>query len=149
MDTLAVLVALTLVAIAVLHLAWGSGLCWPARDQQSLINTVIGHPDVTRMPGFVLCAAVAFALLAAAFWALWGTGLVSGPEVSLFGIGLRDAGLWALVLIFASRGLASYLPSPLANAVEPFRTLDRSYYAPLCLLFALAFLAIAVRAAAA
>jgi len=103
MTLLSLTMAAVLLAIAAVHLAWGLGMTWPGHDRQSLIDTVIGHPDVTRMPGF-----------------------------------------WVLVAVFLGRGIATYVPSPLAAAVEPFRTLDRRVYAPLCVALGGGFLLLAL-----
>ncbi|MEM7376211.1 MAG: DUF3995 domain-containing protein [Pseudomonadota bacterium] len=140
METLAVMLAAVLVGIAGLHLAWGCGLRWPGRDERTLIDTVIGHPDVHSMPGFGLCLAVTLALLVAAFWALWAAGWAAVPDRSVVGLSVRETGLWVLVTVFLGRGAATYLPGPLASAVEPFRTLDRHLYAPLCLALGVGFL---------
>ncbi|MEM9603665.1 MAG: DUF3995 domain-containing protein [Pseudomonadota bacterium] len=140
METLAVLLAAVLVGIAGLHLAWGCGLRWPGEDERTLIDAVIGRPDVHRMPGLGLCLVVTLALLAAAFWALWAAGWVAVPDGSVVGLSVREIGLWLLVAVFLGRGAATYLPGPLSGAVEPFRTLDRRLYAPLCLALGVGFL---------
>ena len=144
MTLIATLMAVVLVAIAAIHLAWGLGMTWPGRDQQNLIDTVIGHPEATRLPGFAACVAVAVALLLAAAWALWGVGLIAIAEVGVLGVPLGVSGLVVLVVVFLGRGVATYLPTPLSRAVEPFRTLDRRAYAPLCLLLGMGFLVILV-----
>ena len=73
-----------------------------------------------------------------------GVGVVDLPDTHSFGLSVRSVGLWALVVVFAGRGFATYLPTPLAQAVEPFRTLDRRFYAPLCLSLGIGYLLIAL-----
>ena len=144
MTLLSLTMAAVLLAIAAVHLAWGLGMTWPGHDRQSLIDTVIGHPEVTRMPGFGLCLAVTLALVAAAFWALWAAELLPLSDASVWGLSVRATGLWVLVAVFLGRGIATYVPSPLAAAVEPFRTLDRRVYAPLCIALGGGFLLLAL-----
>ena len=144
MTLLSLTMAAVLLAIAAVHLAWGLGMTWPGHDRQSLIDTVIGHPDVTRMPGFGLCLAVTLALVAAAFWSLWAAELLPLSDASVWGLSVRATGLWVLVAVFLGRGIATYVPSPLAAAVEPFRTLDRRVYAPLCVALGGGFLLLAL-----
>jgi hypothetical protein len=137
-QTLAITIFLVLTAIALLHAGWAFGVLWPATDVQSLINTVIGKPGMHVMPGTWLTMFVAVAIAVAGICALWGARLVELPLPAW----MSTASVVVLALIFGLRGVASYLPGPLSSAVEPFATLDRRFYAPLCLIISAGFIVI-------
>ncbi|WP_163602926.1 DUF3995 domain-containing protein, partial [Klebsiella pneumoniae] len=44
------LVFIVLTIVAALHLYWGFGGLWPARDQLSLARTVVGSKGISAMP---------------------------------------------------------------------------------------------------
>lgn len=52
---------------------------------------------------------------------------------------MGTASIVVLALVFGLRGVASYLPGPLSSAVERFATLDRRFYAPLCLIICVGY----------
>ena len=136
MTSLAVMLFLSLAAIAAAHVAWGLGMRWPAESDRDLVALVVGRTGQTRMPGPVECFAAAAALLCAGLVALALADLlhVRGPPLLA-----TTAGAIA-TLVFAGRGIAAYLPAWRRRfAQEPFAVMDQSWYAPLCLLFALAF----------
>jgi len=141
MTTMAVMVFLTLAAIAAVHAAWGFGMRWPAQDERDLVALVVGATGRTRMPPRSECLAAAAAILLAGCVALAVAGLVTVPLPSVW-----LAVIGALVAaVFAARGLAAYLPAWRRRfAQEPFATLDRSWFGPLCLLLGLAFALLAV-----
>jgi len=118
----AVVFSAALVAIAGIHVTWALGLWWPLGDETRLARAVVGTRGITRMPGPVPCALVAVALMFGAAW----------PWIA--GGWLWWAGTAALALVFLGRGAASYVPAMRSLAPEePFATLDRTWYAPLCL----------------
>jgi hypothetical protein len=119
--------------LALLHILCGVGVWFPIADQAALSRAVIGIHGRKSMPGPVACGVVAVALLAAA-WVLWW---VPG--------GIKEVALILIAAVFTARGLAAYLPAwrRLAPA-EPFATLDRFCYGPLCLALGLVFLAFAL-----
>ena len=124
---------------ALLHAGWAFGMIWPGRDQQSLIDTVIGQPGMTQMPSTALTLAVASAIFAAGLCAPWALGLIVLPLPDW----MKSLSPYVLAFIFIARGLSTYvLNGPLGTSVEPFRTLDRRYFAPLCLLLGAGFVAI-------
>ncbi len=128
-----------LTIIAILHAAWAFGMIWPARDQQSLVNTAVGQPGMTQMPSTALTLAVAFAIFAAGVCALWAAGYITLPLPGW----MKNLSPYVLAFIFIARGLLTYIPlGPLQNSTEPFRTLDQLYLAPLCLLPGAGFIAI-------
>ena len=136
MTTLAVMVFLLLAAVAALHAAWGFGLRWPAEDERDLVALVVGATGRTRMPAMAECLAAAAAILAAGLIALAAAGLVAVPISPV----LLTTVAALVAAVFAARGLAAYLPGWRQRfSQEPFATLDRSWFGPLCLLLALAF----------
>ena len=123
---------LVLLALAGLHLYWGLGGFWPGHDAPSLVATVVGS-HARRAPGFVECAAVAFALAAAASIVFMRQGRIQYglPALIVYG------GYTVLILVFAGRGLATYLTPFFDYARDtPFFDLNRQLYSPLCLAIA-------------
>lgn len=126
----------TLMIASLLHVAWAFGIVWPAKDEQALIRTVIGHPDVKKMPGTILTLFVAAGIAIAGLSGLWGGDILmlSLPEW------MEDIALFGLAGVFGLRGLSSYLlDGPLGKRIEPFATLDRRFFAPLCLVLCAGF----------
>lgn len=132
----AVALASVLAAIALLHVYWGLGGLWPAADEQALVRTVVGDPRLKRMPAPWLCWLVAGAILVTAAWPLLLTGFLGGfvPRWLVVCIG------FAMMAVFLLRGLAGFVsPWRARHPLEPFATLDRRYYSPLCLVIAAGF----------
>jgi len=135
MSILAVIVFLVLAAIAVLHVAWGFGLRWPAHDERSLVGLVIGTTGRTRMPSLVECLAAAAAIFAAGLVTLAVADVMPVPAPRWL---VTTAGAGATA-IFAGRGAAAYVPAWRQRfSRQPFAAMDRTYYGPLCLLLAAA-----------
>lgn len=140
MTLLGFLVCKVLVLIALVHAGWALGMHWPAKSEASLIRTVIGTPGMTKMPGPGLTLIVAVAIAITGLCALWLGDVFALPLPGWFETVTGSV----LALVFASRGFATVFGSmfgagPLRQRVEPFATLDRRLYAPLCLLLALGF----------
>ena len=116
-----------LLIVAFAHLMWSLGSTWPIRNAELLAKTVIGTPGVTRMPNRLLTFGVAVLILAAGIMALSLADHDSGGLwLTLIGVGLG--------IVFASRGILGYtLGWRQRFPVEPFATLDRRNYSPLCL----------------
>jgi Protein of unknown function (DUF3995) len=132
MSTIATLEAGLLVAISALHVAWGFGVRWPRRDEQALAALVVGY-NRNRMPPPLQCFVAAGAILAAGVVVALVAGSVHLPIapalVTLAGVGGTA--------VFAGRGVAGYLPAWRARFPrQPFATLDRRIYSPLCLAIA-------------
>lgn len=137
MFTLALLASATLIVIAALHLLWALGYWFPIKDEAELVRTVAGFRGVEKMPGAVPCALVVVALLFAA-------ALPWMPDT-----GLRGAGLFVVALAFQTRAILAFAPIwKRATPEQPFRRLDETYYAPLCILLGLIFMVLAGQAAA-
>ncbi|MEM7545724.1 MAG: DUF3995 domain-containing protein [Pseudomonadota bacterium] len=128
---IAISTALILLIIAALHGAWALGITWPDRTGEALARRVAGFKGITRMPPPLSCLAVASAMVVAALLVL---DIVPLPD------SLRLLALVGLTAIFAFRGVLAYNTRwREMTPEEPFATLDRRYYGPLCLVIALGF----------
>ncbi|HEY4097103.1 MAG TPA: DUF3995 domain-containing protein [Baekduia sp.] len=122
--------AVAFTALGALHLVWATGSSWPVSDADHQDGALSGRPP-GQSPGPVACVAVAGLLGTAA--ALVAGDPRSHPRLTRLG----SAGI---VAAFTTRGLLGLagrtdLVAPGATT-ERFRTLDRRYYAPLCLTLA-------------
>lgn len=123
-----------LALVAALHFLWASGSTWPVANRDEFVRSFIGSDSPNAMPGALLTSVVACLILVASVVPLWRANIVSLPlpEWAL------TIGMWALFGIFLLRGLSTYA-LPMLSRTEPFRRLDRHYYAPLCLIIAVGF----------
>jgi hypothetical protein len=131
---LAAVLAAALFALSGLHLYWGFGGRWPGHDEASMVEHVVGRTRGMRAPGLLASAGVAAALAA-------GGALILASLAPTAWDGWLRAARWVLFLVFAGRGLATYVP-PVFRYAEgtPFATLNRRAYGPLCLAIALGIL---------
>ena len=128
-----------LLAVSIVHIGWAFGMVWPAKTRADLVATVAGAPKGSPMPPAWLTLVVAIAIFGLGLMALWGAGVVSFVALD----GYKGLVLLSIVAIFGLRGALTYMPfGPLQASVEPFRTLDLRYFAPLCLLLAAGYLTI-------
>ena len=119
-----------LLATAGLHVAWGRGSAFPARDRAALAEGVIGAPPGSvdapgpGVPGPAACYTVAGALTVAA------VGInARGPVRRLIALGVVAAlGTRGAV------GLAGLMPQETGSPT--FRRWNRLLYSPLCLVLA-------------
>ena len=137
MTLVAGLIFVVLTVTALLHVAWGFGVTWPAKDEQALVDAVLGAEGASKIPSLGLTLAVAGGMLAAAIIALWGADVIAVPLPEW----IRTAGLATLAAIFLLRGVVTYLPVQLF-VVQPFRRLNRLYYSPLILAIGVGYLAL-------
>ncbi|MFC4425313.1 DUF3995 domain-containing protein [Deinococcus navajonensis] len=126
MDLLFWLVALVLVGLALLHLAWGLGAVWPGRDPLDLAGKVVGTLDPGRMPSSVACFIVAAGLAGSA------VSLTLLPVLGDRWPVLRALG-FAVGAVFLMRGVLGYLLPRLSRTGLAFDRLNRLIYSPLCL----------------
>jgi hypothetical protein len=132
MTSVAILLSLVLGALALLHLLWAIGLWWPVADERRLVATVVGIAGAERMPGPIPCALVVVAMLSAITW-IW---LPDGT--------LRQVGLVLAATVLIIRGFLPWRPVwRRLTPQEPFATLDRRVYGPLCLALGAGFAALA------
>ena len=123
-----------LLMIAIAHFAWSFGNTWPIRSEELLVQTVVGTPGTTRMPNRLLIFVMAVLVLVAGVIALALADKTSG------GLPLTLTGA-LLAVIFLGRGVLGYTASWRArHPVEPFATLDRRNYSPLCFWIGAGFL---------
>lgn len=127
---IASLLSVLLLALGVLHVLWGIGYWFPIEDEAQLVRSVAGFAGAEEMPGAVPCALVAVALFMAVTCLWWPPG----P--------FRFLALCVIGAVFVLRGAAAFTPFwRKLTPLEPFATLDRKYYGPLCLLVGLGFFA--------
>lgn len=108
-------------AVAVVHALWGAGYWFPLRKEEKLVRAVVGARDVTRMPGPIPCGMVSGGLVAVII------ALTAPPSVP------RDILLGVAALVLVLRGLLAWVPFwRRLTPLEPFATLDRYAYGPLC-----------------
>lgn len=132
MTVLALLASAGLVVIAAVHLLWALGYWWPIKDEKALARAVVGTKGITKMPGAVSCSLVVVALLFAAAWPWFSDGA------------LKSIGLFGIAIIFQLRAAAAYAPiMKRLSPEQPFRRLDETYYAPLCVVFGILFMILA------
>ena len=141
-TALAVVLWLVLAAIAVLHAAWGLGSHWPCESEASLVRTAGGTPGATRMYPPSACFTVAAMLAGVSVWPLFAAGLLPAAWPNWLTL-LTGAGIAA---VFVARGTAGYVPAwRRLHSAEPFATLDRRIYAPLCFAIGAGFITILLR----
>lgn len=133
---LACLICTILFFIAVLHLYWAFGGFWPAQNRSELPQAVVGTENAS-MPSNGLTLLVAVLVLTAGFVPILWIKLITLPIDREF----QALAMSMLTLIFLARGALTY--TPFANSysvIEPFVTLNRKFYSPLCLAIGLGFL---------
>ncbi len=135
MTLLALFASTILVVIAAIHLLWAIGFWWPIKDEAELARAVVGTKGIQSMPGAVPCSIVVVALLFAAAWPWF-------PDTPIKGLGL-----FIIAIVFQLRAIIAYAPfMKRATPEQPFRKLDETYYAPLCILLGIVFMILAGKA---
>lgn len=128
---IASLTFIPLLAISLAHLIWALGGTYPARSPDLLAKTVMGMPGRTKVPRLP-SAAIAIAIFAAGLVAL----SLADPDAGTSLITLGGA----LALVFLGRGAIGYTKAWRERTpIEPFRTMDRKFYSPLCLALGVGF----------
>ena len=137
MNALGLAMTAVLAAIAALHLAWAARIWWPIREEAALARAIAGFRGIDRMPGTLPSLAVAAAIFASLMLIAdlsWASGLTHLPAWVVWNAS-AIAGL-----VFLGRGVIGFTPFwAKLTPEEPFRTLDRRYYSPLCILIGLGF----------
>ncbi len=137
MVLMAGFIFVVLTVTALLHIAWAFGVTWPARDEQTLVNAVLGVEGASKIPPFGLTLAVAVGMIAAGVVALWAADVVAVPLPEW----VCTTVLAVLMVVFLLRGAVTYLPIPMPS-VQPFYRLNHLYYSPLILAIGLGYLAL-------
>jgi hypothetical protein len=117
--------------LAILHVAWGFGSTWPDADSQSLARRAAGFKGISQMPRPAACFFMAAVLAFAALIALTAVGVLptSYPHWLIL------TALSAIAAVFTLRGLIAYTSQwRELTPEEPFASLDRRIYGPLCLI---------------
>lgn len=130
--------AAALSAAALLYLLWAAGLTFPFANEQTLARSIIGRRGITRVPSRRAFLYMSTLLLAAAFAAfLMGGFSEQVPRAKPF---LAPVGL-LLTLVFLGRGIVGVLPAfERAAPEQPYLSLNRRIYSPLCALVGAGFL---------
>ncbi|MFN3913142.1 DUF3995 domain-containing protein [Hyphomonas sp.] len=130
--------AAALSAAALLYLLWAAGLTFPFANEQTLARSIIGRRGITRVPSRRAFLYMCTLLLAAAFAAfLMGGFSEQVPRAKPF---LAPVGL-LLSLVFLGRGIVGVLPAfERAAPEQPYLSLNRRIYSPLCVLVGAGFL---------
>lgn len=134
--------AIVLAACGLLYLFWAAGATFPFANEQALARSLIGRRGITRLPSRAAFVYLGFLLLAAALAAfLLGGFSEAVPESKPF---LAPVGL-LLGFVFLGRGIAGVLPAfERAAPEQPYLSLNRRFYSPLCAVAGAAFLFLAL-----
>ncbi len=134
------LLALVLGCLGVLHFIWAAGFPFPFPNQQSLARSVVGRRGITRLPSRTSVALLGVLLVCGA-----GAAVIMGHYEAAFPalkFLLVPVGL-LLSAIFLLRGIVGILPAfERAAPEQPYLTLNRRLYSPLCALIGMGFLAL-------
>ena len=136
----ALFIGAILFLIAAIHLIWAFRIWWPGGDEESLARSVAGFRNIRKMPSAFQCGAVSFSMVGAAAAVIYlGAGSPFGGSVWLQTL----CALFAAV--FLTRGVLGFTQFWAGLTPEiPFRTLDRKYYSPLCILLGVGIVTILI-----
>lgn len=137
-ELVATILAFALGAAGLLYYLWAAGLTFPFPNEQALARSIIGRRGITQVPSRLTFIYLGTLLLISALFAwLMGGFSQQVPHSKPF---LAPAGL-ILSLIFLGRGIAGVLPAfERAAPEQPYLSLNRRIYSPLCALAGLSFL---------
>ena len=122
---IAALIFVPLLAIALVHFIWALGSTYPVKDSKTLAKTVAGFRDIEKMPPRILTAVVGLFILGAGIWVLAMADPMDSFTLTMGGI--------ILTLIFLGRGIFGFTKKWAELTPEqPFRSLDKKLYSPLC-----------------
>jgi hypothetical protein len=139
---LALVLSAAMLLVAAVHAYWGVGSVWPGSDERSLARMVVGSKGIVRMPSSLACFAVAAILLGAAVLPLMAVGFLPAPWPAT----IKTLGLAGCGLLLVGRGVMSFVPAfRRLGPEEPFATMDRRLYGPLCLALGAAFFILLLR----
>lgn len=135
---LGTLLAIVLSVLGLLHVIWAAGMSFPFPNQQSLARSIVGRRGITRLPSRASVALLGMLLLFAA-----SAAIIMGhyaPDFPALKLLLVPVGLF-LAAIFLLRGLVGILPAfERAAPEQPFLSLNRRVYSPVCALIGIGFL---------
>ena len=123
---------LALLIVAIAYFLWAIGSTYPIRDKALVARAIDGRPGVERLSRAGAFGVAVFALVAAGIGTALGDTESGGLVLTIVGA--------VVGLLFAVRGVLGYTAGwRAAHPVEPFASLDRRYYSPLCLVVAACF----------
>jgi len=141
MSLIAIIIFAILTIISLIHIIWANGIFWPAKDEYSLVKMVVGEPSMRQMPSKKLTYIIAIIIFLGGIFALWGGGIITLP----LPLWIRELALFLLAFVFGTRGLAPLIVGKkLGEKTEPYKTLDKIIYAPLCLIISIGFVILLV-----
>ena len=137
MGWIAVGLCVIMSVIASVHVYWAFGGIWPAKTRVQLADTVIGHQE---MPGFLPTIVVAILMFGLAGF---------GPLLVWGGFAFLESPIanwmaWAISAVFFLRALSTVAMPWFIEASEPFRSLDKRFYAPLCVVLGIGYACLAL-----
>jgi hypothetical protein len=136
MTSLSYITALIFLLIAFIHFLWGIDVYWPASDEASLARAVVGAKGITQMPNIWACLFVTAALLISTVIVLRLGRVI---DVKFLPLWLFQLAGFGLALVFLARGIVGFTPFWQSITPEdPFLTLNRWFYSPLCVALGLA-----------
>lgn len=137
---LGTLLAILLGGLGLLHIIWAAGLSFPFPNEQSLARSIVGRRGITRLPSHASVALLGMLLISAACAAI-----VMGhyaTSITTLKFLMVPIGLF-LSAVFLLRGLVGVLPAfERAAPEQPYLSLNRRLYSPLCFLIGVGFLAL-------
>jgi hypothetical protein len=138
---LGVMMFTLLISIAVLHIAWGFGLIWPAGSEKQLVDWVVDRKGKQTMPSLWLSAVNGIGIALFAFVALMlGRAIVapfSDRWVEMLGM--------LIAFALAGRTVGGYFPSWRRNyASRSFANFDNYSFAPLSLVLTIGFVVLVI-----
>ena len=130
---LSIMMFTLLTSIAALHIAWGFGVVWPAKNEKQLVSWVVGAKGMQKMPSLSQCLLAGSGIFGFGVVALLVGNAIQTPLPPKF-----VTALGALTaFVFAGRGIAGYFPQWRRRfPQQPFATFDQYSFAPLCLVLA-------------
>lgn len=139
LDALTLLTCVTLAAVAALHVYWGVGGLWPAKNTPALAALVLG-PGARAMPGLLASTGVAAGLLATAALLLAAHGVFPLPVPA----DLQALATWGAIGVLGLRGLGGFFQAALQPALRgsTYARANARVYSPLCTALAAAGAAI-------
>ena len=131
------LVFIPLLSVALVHFIWALGFNYPVKDEKILARTVAGFKGIEKMPPRFLSFLVGLGVLSAGIWVLAMADPAPNLVLTLGGV--------ALSLGFLGRGFFGYTKRwAKITPEEPFRTLDKKFYSPLCIYIGVGILVLVV-----
>ena len=136
-SAIAALMFVPLLAVAIAHLLWALGGSWPIRDPSILARTVVGAEGVERVPRLAAFGVFVLTLVS-------GTLALALADDTAGGAALTGLGV-LLAALYAARGIVGYTAWWRERTPgEPYRTLDRRNYSPLCLALGVGFVVLVI-----